>query len=78
MTVDKQKLLNVLYAVWVLASLLLSELYYDGLGKENSGLFMRFFILGLFLAPAWIMYAWRYLAGDRPMPNKVFYQILVD
>ena len=73
---DKQKLLNVLSAIWALASLFLSEIYYDKLGKNHSGLFMRFFILGLFLAPAWVMYAWRYLADKKVMPGKIFFPIL--
>ena len=61
MNIDKEKSLLALSALWVLASIPISENLYDEM--QQSGLFMRVFALVIVVAPVWLFYGWKWLTN---------------
>ncbi|NBX03547.1 MAG: hypothetical protein EBR02_05740, partial [Alphaproteobacteria bacterium] len=64
-----EKRFRVLAALWLLFCFFAAQQYAEASNLE--GLFMRFFMYGIFAAPVWLVYGWKYLYGERQITRKI-------
>ncbi len=64
MVADRRKLVLAISALWVLASIPISEDLYREIWGD--GLFMRIFSLVVVATPVWLFFGWKWLANGAP------------
>jgi hypothetical protein len=72
---DKIKTGYAISALWFIAALPFSEEVYDNV--HDSGIFMRVFAFLLVMSPVWLVFGWRWLTENKPIPKKVWVPISI-
>jgi len=72
---DRRKLTIAISALWMLASLAISQHFYNEV--LGDGLFMRIFALAVVAAPVWGYFGWQWLSDGAPIRRQYLGCILV-
>jgi len=72
---DKVKTSYAISALWFIAALPFSEEVYDNV--LDSGIFMRVFSFLLVMSPVWLVFGWRWLTENKPIPKKIWVTISI-
>lgn len=75
MSIETNKLAKAIAAIWVFLSIPISQHLYNEV--LDDGLFMRIFALAAVAAPVWLVFGWRWLSNNAPMPPRMWGTILI-